>query len=52
MQLNRGFISVRAVPGEGCVFTLKFRWPGDPDTGKRTRRERPKAQPDQRPMRR
>ncbi len=24
MQANNGFISVRSVPGEGCVFTLKF----------------------------
>jgi signal transduction histidine kinase len=24
VQLNRGLISVRSVPGEGCVFTLKF----------------------------
>ena len=24
MQANRGIISVRAAPGEGCVFTLKF----------------------------
>jgi two-component system, NtrC family, nitrogen regulation sensor histidine kinase NtrY len=24
VQLNRGWISVRSVPGEGCVFTLKF----------------------------
>lgn len=24
MQANRGLISVRANPGEGCVFTLKF----------------------------
>jgi C4-dicarboxylate-specific signal transduction histidine kinase len=24
MHANRGFISVRAPPGEGCVFTLKF----------------------------
>jgi two-component system nitrogen regulation sensor histidine kinase NtrY len=24
VQLNRGLISVRSVPGQGCVFTLKF----------------------------
>jgi two-component system nitrogen regulation sensor histidine kinase NtrY len=24
VQLNRGWISVRSLPGEGCVFTLKF----------------------------
>ncbi len=24
VQLNRGLISVRSVPGEGCIFTLKF----------------------------
>jgi two-component system nitrogen regulation sensor histidine kinase NtrY len=29
VQLNRGWISVRSVPGEGCAFTLKF--PGATD---------------------
>jgi two-component system nitrogen regulation sensor histidine kinase NtrY len=24
VQLNGGLISVRSVPGQGCVFTLKF----------------------------
>ncbi len=24
VQLNRGLISVRSIPGDGCIFTLKF----------------------------